>query len=332
MKTEPDLQSLLQAFFTDRLMAQRNASPHTVASYRDTFRLLLVFAQERLGRPPSALALDDFDSSFIGDFLDHLENRRKNGARSRNARLAAIRSFFRYASYRLPEKSSLIQRVLAMPSKKYERALVDYLTERETAALLDAPDRGTWSGRRDFALMLLAVQTGLRVSELCGLRGRDLTFGTGTHVRCVGKGRKERCTPLTRSAALVVSAWVDEQRVLPDDWLFPNRAGKRLSTDGVQCILSKHVAVARRTCPSMEEKRVSPHVLRHTTAMNLLHSGTDIAVIALWLGHERIETTQIYVTADLAMKEKILGKTAIPAVKVQRFRPDDTLMAFLKGL
>lgn len=332
MKTAPDFQSLLQAFFTDRLMAQRNASPHTVASYRDTFRLLLVFAQERLGRPPSALALDDLDSSFIGDFLDHLENRRKNSARSRNARLAAIRSFFRYASFRLPEKSSLIQRVLAMPSKKYERALVDYLTDKETAALLDAPDRGTWSGRRDFALMLLAVQTGLRVSELCGLRGRDLTFGASAYVRCVGKGRKERCTPLTRSAALVISAWIEEQRVLPDDWIFPNRSGKRLSTDGVQCILSKHVAAARRACPSMEEKRVSPHVLRHTTAMNLLHSGTDIAVIALWLGHERMETTQIYVTADLAMKEKILGKTATPAVKVQRFRPDDTLMAFLKSL
>lgn len=332
MKTGHDFQSLLQSFFTDRLMSQRNASPHTVASYRDTFRLLLAFAQERLARPPSALAIDDLDSSFVGAFLDHLESRRKNGARSRNARLAAIRSFFRYASYRLPEKSQLIQRVLAMPCKKYERALVDYLTEKETAALLGAPDRNTWSGRRDFALMLLAVQTGLRVSELCGLRGRDITFGTGSYVRCVGKGRKERCTPMTRSAALVVSAWIGERRVPPDGWIFTNRFGGRLSADGVRCILSKHVALARRTCPSLEEKRVSPHVLRHTAAMNLLHSGTDIAVIALWLGHERLDTTQVYVTADLAMKEKILGKTASPPVKVRRFRPDDTLMAFLKGL
>lgn len=332
MKTERNLQTLLQAFFTDRLMAQRNVSPNTIAAYRDTFRMLLVFAQDRLGRTPSALSLEDLDSTFIGTFLDHLENKRKNGARSRNARLAAIRSFFRYASYWLPDKSSLIQRVLAMPGKKYERALVDYLTDMETAALLDAPDRHTWSGRRDFTLMLLAVQTGLRVSELCGLRGRDISLGTGSNVRCVGKGRKERCTPLTGPVAQAVGAWMNEQHGQPDDWLFPGRMGKRLSCDGVQYILAKHVSVARRKCPSLEEKRVSPHVLRHTAAMNLLHSGTDIAVIALWLGHERMETTQIYVEADLAMKERILGKTATPAVRVQRYRPDDALLTFLKGL
>lgn len=332
MNSALDFHTLLQCFFTDRLMAQRNASPHTIAAYRDTFRLLLGFAQSHLGKQPAALALDDLNSSFIAAFLDHLEQGRKNSARSRNARLAAIRSFFRYAAYQLPEQSSLIQRVLVMPSKRYTRALVEYLTEQEAGALLDAPDRNTWSGRRDYTLLLLAIQTGLRVSELCSLRNRDIVLGTGGHVRCTGKGRKERSTPLTRSAARVVGAWMDEQRTQLDDPLFPSRSGRKLSNDGVQCVLAKHTAIARRKCPSMQKKRVSPHVLRHTTAMNLLHSGADISVIALWLGHEQIETTHNYVEADLAMKEKILSRTATPGAKMQRFRPDDALLAFLKGL
>jgi integrase/recombinase XerD len=332
MKTTLDFQTLLQAFFTDRLMAQRNVSPHTVAAYRDTFRLLLEFARDNLGKPPSALTLDDLNSSFIGAFLDHLEAQRKNGARSRNARLAAIRSFFRYASYRLPEQSSLIQRVLAMPSKRYTRALVEYLTEKEADALLEAPDRNTWSGRRDHALLLLAIQTGLRVSELCALCGRDVTLGTGANVRCIGKGRKERCTPLTSIAARLVRAWMDEQHAQPDEPLFPSRQGRRLSADGIQFILAKHVTVARQKCPSLKEKRVSPHVLRHTTAMNLLRSGAGIAVIALWLGHEQMATAQMYVDADLDMKQKILAKTSTPGIKLQRFRPDDALLTFLNGL
>lgn len=332
MKIGNDFPSLLQAFFTDRLMAQRNASPHTIAAYRDTFRLLFGYAQEHLGKPPSALTLEELDSSFIGDFLDHLEHTRGNGARSRNARLAAIRSFFRYAAYQLPEHSSLVQRVLAMPSKKHQRALVEFLTEQESRALLDAPDRRTWSGRRDYALLLVAIQTGLRVSELTGLHCCDVAFGTGAHLRCLGKGRKMRCTPLTRSVATVLSAWMKEQSSQPSEPLFPNRKGEKLSADGAQFILNKHTSIARQQCPSMEEKKVSPHVLRHTAAMNLLQAGADTSTIALWLGHENLETVHMYVEADLAMKQKILSKTAVPTGTVKRFRPDDVLLAFLKGL
>jgi integrase/recombinase XerD len=332
MKIASDFQTLLQAFFTDRLMAQCHASPHTIAAYRDTFRLLLAFAQDHLGKAPSALTLDDLNSSFIGNFLEHLEQQRKNATRSRNARLAAIHSFFRYAAFRTPDHSALIQRVLAMPAKRHERALIDYLSEAETEALLNAPDRQTWAGRRDYALLMVAIHTGLRVSELCGLCGRDLVRGASAHVRCLGKGRKERCTPLSRVAAQVVGTWMDEQCTPPDGPLFPNRSGGRLSVDAVQLLLAKHVAAARQKCPSMNDKRISPHVLRHTTAMNLLHAGASIAVIALWLGHEQLETTQIYVHADLTMKERILAKTAPHGSRMQRFRPGDSLMAFLKAL
>jgi len=332
MKSPLSFSALLQAFFTDRLIAQRNASPNTIAAYRDTFRLLFEYARKQLRKVPSALTLEDLNSSFIGTFLDHLERDRGNGARSRNARLAAIHSFFHYVAYQLPEHSSSVQRVLAIPGKKHERALVEYLTEEEGHALLDAPDRGTFSGRRDHALMLVGIQTGLRVSELTGLSCGDVTFGAGAHVRCVGKGRKARCTPLTRSIATIVKAWIKERDAQPEDPLFPNCRGGHLSTDGVQFILTKHVTVAQQQCPSLKEKKVSPHVLRHTAAMNLLHAGADPATIALWLGHERLETVSTYVQADLAAKEKILAKTAAPEGKSSRFRPDDALLAFLKSL
>lgn len=332
MKTVLNFPALIQAFFTDRLIAQRNASPNTIAAYRDTFRLLFEYARKQLRKAPSALTLEDLNSSFIGAFLDHLEHDRGNGARSRNARLAAIHSFFRYVAYQLPEHSLFVQRVLAIPGKKHERALVEYLTEEESNALVDAPDRRTFSGRRDHVLMLVGIQTGLRVSELTGLSCGDVTFGAGAHVRCVGKGRKARCTPLTRSIAAVVKAWIKERDAQPEDPLFPNCRGGHLSTDGVQFILSKHVTVAQRQSSSLKAKRVSPHVLRHTAAMNLLHAGADPATIALWLGHERLETVSIYVQADLAAKENILAKSTTPEGKTNRFRPDDALMAFLKGL
>jgi len=332
MKDALNFPALLQAFFTDRLIAQRNASPNTIAAYRDSFRLLFDYARKQLGKPPSALTLEDLNSSFIGAFLKHLEQDRGNSARSRNARLAAIHSFFRYVAYQLPELSANVQRVLAIPGKKHERALVEYLTEDETSALLDAPDRNTFAGRRDYALILVGIQTGLRVSELTGLCCHDVIFGTGAHVRCEGKGRKARCTPLTQSVAIVVKAWIKERHPQPDDPLFPNRRGGQLSTDGVQFILTKHVAVAQLQCPSLKGKKVSPHVLRHTAAMNLLHAGADTAAIALWLGHERLDTVNIYVKADLAAKEKILARTATPEGKNSRFRPDDALLAFLKSL
>ena len=332
MTIASDFPSLLQAFFTDRLMSQRNASPHTIAAYRDTFRLLFAYAHEQLGKPPSTLTLVDLDSSFIGAFLDHLEDKRGNSARSRNARLAGIRSFFRYLAYQVPEHGARVQRVLAMPSKKYQRAMIDFLTEKETRALLDAPDRHTWSGRRDYALLLVAVQTGLRVSELAGLHCGDVTLGPATYLRCLGKGRKTRCTPLTRSVASVLKTWLKEQHGHSVGPLFPNRNGGKLSADGVQFILAKHVAVARQQCPSLKEKKVSPHVLRHTAAMNLLQAGADTSTIALWLGHENPETVHMYVEADLSMKQKILAKTASPTGSGKRFRPSDALLAFLNGL
>jgi site-specific recombinase XerD len=332
MKSTANFPGLLEAFFTDRLVRQRQASPHTIASYRDTFRLLLGFAQQRLHKAPSLLSVEDLDASLIGAFLDHLEKDRGNSARSRNVRLAAIHSFFRYAALREPGHGALIQRVLAMPTKRHDRTLVGFLTRPEIDALLATPDRSCWGGRRDYALLVLAVQTGLRVSELVGLRVQDVVLGTGAHVRCEGKGRKERCTPLRKEAADVLRSWLRERPADPAGPLFPNARGRRLSRDGVQFLLAKHVAVARQRCPSLQSKRVSPHVLRHSTAMDLLEHGVDRSVIALWLGHESLETTQVYLDANLELKEKALAKAAPMSVRVERFRPDDRLLAFLKGL
>lgn len=332
MKHTLTFSSLLQAFFTDRLMGQRNASPHTVAAYRDTFRLLFAYTTKHLGKPPSDLMLTDLNSDLICAFLDYAEQSRKNTARSRNARLAAIHSFFRYISYQLPEHSLLIQRVLSIPGKKFERAPVDYLSMEEVRILLDAPDRNYYAGRRDHALLLLAIQTGLRVSELVSLNCSDISLSTGANVRCIGKGRKARCTPLARSTVTVIKAWLKERAGLATEPLFPNTRGGRLSPDGVQFILAKHIATAQQRCLSLKEKRISPHVLRHTTAMNLLHSGVGTASIALWLGHEGLDTVNMYVEADLTAKINILAKTIEPKERAKRFRPNDTLLAFLQAL
>ena len=326
------LSPLLQSFFTERLMSQRQASPHTIASYRDTFRLLLAFAEEHLNKPPSKLTLDDLSAPFIGAFLDHIENSRYNGARTRNLRLSAIHSFFQYAAFQEPDRSALIQRVLAIPSKRHERPLIDFLTQPELQALLAAPESTTWTGRRDRALLMLAIQTGLRLSELIHLRRRDIALGSGAHVRCFGKGRKERCTPLTKQTVAVMKAWLEERGGSESDVVFPNARGSQLSPDGVQYRLAKHVAQARKTCLSLKEKRVSPHVLRHTAAMELLQSGVDLSVIALWLGHESPQTTHIYLQADLALKEKILEKTKPLDIKASRYRPSDKLLEFLNSL
>jgi integrase/recombinase XerD len=324
--------ALLEAFFTDRLVGQRRASPHTIASYRDTFRLLLGFAEARLKRAPSALVLDDLDAPVIGAFLEHLEADRGNCARSRNVRLAAVHSFFRYAALQAPEHAALIQRVLAMPSKRYDRTLIDFLSRPEMDALVAAPDHSTWGGRRDHALLLLALQTGLRVSELVDLRCGDVTFGTGAHVRCTGKGRKERCTPLRKDAVIVLRRWLREHDGGPSAPLFPNARGSHLSVDGVQYLLAKYLASARSRCPTLKKKRVTPHVLRHSTAMDLLQRGVDRSVIALWLGHESVETTQMYLVADLALKEQALARTTPMKARRGRFRPEDHLLAFLKSL
>ena len=332
MTPAASLPVLLEGFFTRRLMQQRRASPHTIGSYRDTFRLLLRFAQVRIGKSPSELAFEQIDAPLIAAFLDDLEKSRCIGARSRNLRLTAIRSFFRYAAFEAPARSAQIQRVLAIPSQRFTRAQIGFLTRAEVQTLLAAPDQHTWSGRRDHALLLVAVQTGLRLSELTGAQRNAVILGTGAHIRVLGKGRKERATPLTKQTAAVLRAWLREIPDGDDAILFPSARGDRMSGDGVQYLLAKHIVTACKTCPSLLRKRVTPHVLRHTTAMELLQAGVDRAVIALWLGHESVETTQIYLDANLALKEQALAKTTPPEAKPGRYRPDDQLLAFLKAL
>lgn len=325
------LPALLQRFFTDRPCVQMEASRHTVAGYRDTFRLLLRYASAKLGKPPVKLTVEDIDADLVADFLVHTETARGNSARSRNTRLAAIRSFFRFVAMTDPTWLLHCQRVLAMPNKRYVKRTVTFLDADEMAALLAAPDRSTWAGRRDHALLLIAVQTGLRASELVGLTCGDVVLGTGAHIRCMGKGRKERATPLRRDTAKLLATWIGTDN---DDGrpLFPSIRGERLSRDALEHLVRKHCLTAARTCPSIDAKRVTPHTLRHSNAMDLLHHGVDPAVIALWLGHENVETTQIYIHADMRMKEKALARVAAPPTPSGRFRPDDQLLAFLEGL
>lgn len=327
-----DLSALIEAFFHKRLIAQRRVSPHTVASYRDTFRLLLVFAQQRINQPPSHLALKDLNPSLVSDFLDQLEATRDNTARTRNLRLAAIRSFFRFVALEAPEQSGMIQRVLAIPNKRCQRPLIGFLTRAEVEALLEAVDCKSWIGRRDYASLLVAMQTGLRLAELTGLCREDVTLGPGAHIRCVGKGRRQRCTPLSKTTRRVLDAWMKEPWPVASKFLFPSLSGGRLSADAVQDLVSKHVAVARVKCSSLVKKRVTPHVLRHTSAVELLQAGIDRAMIALWLGHESVETTQIYLDANLVLKEEILAKAKPINGKPGRYRPTDDLLQFLRNL
>jgi site-specific recombinase XerD len=322
---------LLQSFFTERLLTQRQVSAHTIASYRDTFRLLLRFVQLERHKRPSDLDLSDLDADLIGRFLTSLEQQRRCSARTRNARLTAIRSFFSYASYQEPGLSAHIQRVLAIPYKRQVRPMVAFLSHEEIEAMLAAPDKSTWLGRRDHALLTLAFQTGLRLSELTSLDRAAITFGAGAHVRCRGKGRKDRSTPLTTGTAAVLRSWLKEP-VPQTEVLFPNARGGRLSADSVQHLVRKYVQVAAVRCPTLRGKRVSPHVLRHSAAMELLAAGVDSSVIALWLGHESVNTTQIYLHAHLALKEAALARITPPNVRPGRVRPDDRLLAFLSAL
>jgi integrase/recombinase XerD len=322
----------LQAFFTERLTGQKHASTHTIAAYRDTIRLLLAFAAQHTGKAPSDLDIDDLGAPLIGAFLDHLEHERGNTIRTRNARLAVIRSLFRYTALRHPEHAATIQRVLAIPSKRHDQALVTFLTDHELQALLDAPDQSTWIGRRDHALILLAAQTGLRASELLGLTRGDLRLGVGAHVSCVGKGRKQRITPLTKQTVTVMRAWARARAGQPGDPVFATSTGRQLTRDALERRLAKHAATAAAACPSLAAKTVTPHVLRHTAAMRLLHAGIDTTVIALWLGHEQIQTTQTYLHADLAIKQKALARTTPPTTKPGRYQPTDRVLAFLDAL
>jgi site-specific recombinase XerD len=332
MKPLPDFSPLCQSFFSKRLIAQRRASPHTISAYAQTFRLLAAYAQKRLEVPPSQLSLAQLDAPFLAGFLDDLESNRSNSVRSRNARLASLRSFYHYAALEAPQHASLIQRVLAIPYKRLERRLVCYLTRPEVETILGSVDKSTWVGRRNHAMLLLAVQTGLRLSEITSLRQKDVVLGHGAHVRCEGKGRKERCTPLARPTVAVLKAWVKEQGEDESRFLFPSSSGGRLSADAVEHALSTNVAAAQHKCPSLAKKRVTPHVLRHTAAMELLQAGVDRSLIAIWLGHESLDTTQIYLDADLQLKRTVLDKITPIQNRPGRYRPDDKLMRYLKGL
>lgn len=325
------LAPILQGFFTDRLAARR-VSPHTVAAYRDTYRLLLRFTHTRTGTAPTDLDLADLDTALIGAFLDHLEDDRANTVATRNLRLTAIHSLFRYAALNCPEHADLIARVLAIPNKRPDTTIVTFLTRPEADALLAAPDPTTPLGRRDHLLLAVALQTGLRVSELTGLTCADIAFGAGAHLRCTGKGRRERATPLTKTTARLLADWLHERGANPGDPLFATRAGGRLSTDAVADLLAKHVAVAAVTCPTLATKNITPHTLRHSCAMNLLQAGIDTSSIALWLGHATTRSTQAYLHADLTIKEQALARTAPPEATGRRYRPPDRLLAFLETL
>jgi integrase/recombinase XerD len=322
----------LQAFFITRLGTERDVSPHTIDSYRHTFRLLLTYAKERTGKEPSELELGDLDTALVSGFLDHLERDRGCGVGTRNTRLAAVHSFFRFASYRHPEHAQTIGQVLAIPQKRTESRPRSFLIAAEMKALLAAPDRSTWAGRRDHVLLALALQSGLRLSELTGLRCQDVEFGTGAHVKCLGKGRKRRDTPLDKVTVSLLRDWLRERGGEPDDPLFPSRLGGPLSSDAVQRLVAKHATTARASCPSIGSKHISTHTLRHSCAMDLLSNGVDVATLALWLGHEKLDTVNAYVHADLTMKERALDRRSPLKARSGRYRPGDALLSFLEGL
>jgi site-specific recombinase XerD len=322
----------LQAWFTERMITQRNSSPRTIAAYRDTFRLLLAFASERTGKRPYQLDIEDLDAELIGAFLNHLEQDRGNTIRTRNARLAAIHSLYKYAALRHPEHLATTGRVMAIPSKRHQRPGLTYLNQNEITALLTAPDQTTWLGRRDQALLLLAVLTGVRVTELVTLTIGDVTLTNGAHIKIKGKGRKRRATTLTPETVAVLRQWLKERQGQPQDPLFPTRQGQPLTRWGVRQLLTKHPATAATSCPSLKDKQVSPHTLRHTNAMLLRAGDVDIATIALWLGHESIKTTYIYQHADPALQQRAVDRIAPVGAKPGRYRPTDALLAFLEGL
>ena len=322
----------LQAYFTDRLIGQRAASPNTIGAYTLTFRLLLTFASKRLGKSPAVLDITELDAPLIAAFLDHLENDRGNSAATRNNRLAAIHSLFGYLALHHPEHAGSIQRVLAIPSKRTQRNLLTYLTDPEVDALLAACDPNIWTGRRDHAIFALTIQTGLRISEIAGLTRQDVTLAAGANVHTIGKGRKERRTPLVPATKAVLKGWLGECPGAPTDPLFPTITGSHLSRDAIERRLAHHVTLAAANCPSLQGKRVTMHTLRHTAAMRLLLAGNDVTVIALWLGHEQIATTNIYLHADMTHLQEAIDRTTPLAINLGRYQPPDSLIAFLQAL
>ncbi len=328
----PSFAGLVQEFFGDRLIQQQNASAHTVASYRDTFRLLLQYFQRRHRKDPTTLTMEDLDAPMLLAFLDDLEKHRKNSVRTRNARLAALRSFMKYAQARDPSGLAIAQRVLAIPAKRFHRPLLGYLTREEVSAVTAAPTQATWSGRRDRVLFALLYNTGARVSEAIGLRRSDVTLKPIRVVRIRGKRRKERQVPLWKSTTRLLADWLKEIDADPETPLFPNRHGCAMSRSGIEDRLREALATAVTSCPSLRSKAVSPHILRHTTAMHLLQAGVEMTVIALWLGHESTETTHQYIEADLTMKQRALDRLAEPPARKGRFHGKDDLLKFLDSL
>jgi integrase/recombinase XerD len=322
----------MQAYFTDRMVSQRGASPNTISAYRQTFRLLLPFAAKRTATKPSKLDIGQLDAPLIAAFLNHLERARGNSASTRNHRLAAIHSLFAYMALHHPEHAASIQRVLAIPHKRTERNLVTYLTEPEVDALLEACDQTTWTGTRDHAMFVLTIQAGLRISELAALTCADITLGTGANVHTIGKGRKERRTPSVPATRSVLKAWLKERAGAPTDPLFPTTTGKHLSRDAIERRLARHLAIAAERCPSITTKHVTTHTLRHTAAIRLLLAGNDITVIALWLGHEQLSTTNVYLHADMTHKQQAIDRTKPLNAKPGRYRPADALLRFLEDL
>ncbi|WP_027582183.1 tyrosine-type recombinase/integrase [Bradyrhizobium sp. Ai1a-2] len=329
----PSFPMLLQRFFVDHLRQQRAVSPSTVAAYRDTFKMLLAFSQKAIGKAPTDLALTDLDATLILAFLDHLERERKNCVRSRNARLSAIRSFLKFAAHEDLTALAVIERSLAVPQKRHDKAVLGFLSRPEMDAIIAAPDCATWAGRRDQALFTLLYNTGARVSEAINLRVDDVVLDVSPVAHLHGKGRKRRSVPLWKATAATLRQWL---RHLPDTgsqgYLFPSSAGRRLSRSSVTQRLAQAVAEVVCQLPALAERAVSPHTIRHTTAMHLLQSGVDITVIALWLGHEHPSTTHIYMEADLAMKEAALSRLQPIATVPARYCPPDELMAFLQSL
>ena len=332
MKTKTDFAALLSQFFTSRLIDQRQVSSHTTASYKDTFRLLVLYAKDVLNKAPQELSISDLNVQLVVEFLNHLEKQRCNSARTRNVRLAAIRSFFRYVALQAPQYAFTAQQILALPAKRSVTESVDFLDREEIEALLQAPDLNSPIGQRDHTLLLVAIQTGMRASEIIGLRREDVQLDCGAHVRCFGKGRKKRCIPLRRDSVAALKAWLDECPGRHDSPLFVNQRGRPLTHDSLDYLLKKNLAVARQKCPALQKKRVTPHVLRHTAAMELLRNGADRATIAMWLGHEQIETTYVYLHADLKLKQQAMDKTTPLDIHFRTFQPEDAVLEMLNNL
>ena len=324
--------SILQSYFCDRLIQQRGASPRTIDSYRDTFKLALNFFEAHHHKPAAEMTLSDLNVVFVCQFLQYLENSRHNCIRSRNARLAAIHSFVHYAILKDPTALPVLQAILAIPAKQFDRILIHPLSRDEIFALLDAPDCATWTGRRDCALLTMLYNTGARVSEIAQIHRGDLQLVSAGRVLLHGKGRKERVLPLWKQTVRLLKHWITEITSDPLAPLFPNRHGMPMTRSGIETRLKAAVRIATANCPSLQTRRVSPHVIRHTTAMHLLQSGVDLTVISLWLGHESPETTHQYVEANLAMKEKALASLQEPKLTASRYRPPQDILAFLDSL